>query len=508
MPIFDRERFFGLLEEARAKRSIGELTLSLRYYEAALRMVTPDDEGYARIFALKDAGFPICGVSEAPHTDQMDSQIRSEMVAVLRELHRFEEAYHHARIAHYLDDLLHGSCHNDTAASLLDLGLVEFERGRIREAEGWLRQSQEADDALGSASEDWRVKWRMLVRADLWAGWGFLAEAVNASLTLLSDIEDRLSPYQLVQQLNSGAQFLQNLCEHRRAQKLLERAIGLQREAAPDHPQLGRLFSHLSILLHEQLDFVESDRYACEATRFARFAPEISRRNSLPRHLVEERAQVEAWRQASRRHFEAGGASKPNDILLSFSTRDEATVEGLHDALEATGLRTWWFKEQADWKEQRTDPEIRERVFGAIRDSHLIVCVGSSTSFTSQFVSEEVEYSISVGSPCLIWYPEGVRLRPQEAAQRSTVNPDHLLRMLARLFRPGVFAFYGYGLRGSSIHEVAIAIRERFAAVVPGHPASSRVYSDRLASDVLCPTRLLPTVVDAEGRPIFPTFVR
>jgi tetratricopeptide (TPR) repeat protein len=507
--MWDPEKFFITLEQARSERKSGQLSLSLAHYESALRMITPDDEGYSQVFLFRKAGLASRAVSEAPNTDRIDSEIRSEMVEILRELHRFEEAYHHATIAHYLDELLHGSNHNNTAASLLDLGLVELERGRTAEAEQWLRKSEEVDILLARSDPgNWWAQRRTLVRAEFKASWGYLAQAADAVLKVLPGIEEMLEPYQIVQHLNSGAQSLQNINEHQLAQQLLTRAIDIQQEAAPDHPQLGRLYSNLSILLLDQLDFMGAKHYAEEATRFQRYNPEKDRAHSLPRILADEQSQMEAWINTSRCHFEEGGERRSYDIALSFNTRDETVVEMLHCALEELGLRTWWFKEDSDWNRPMTDLEIRERVRRAISTSYLVVFVGSNTSFTSQFVLDEVDYSFSVGAPLLVWYPQGVRIQPMEVARRSDSGREHLVTFTEKLLRPGVYAYYGYGLRKPDVKEIAAAIQKRFAALVSGHPVFPLAQKASPSDNVLCPTRLWPVFVDVDGHPIFPKWVQ
>ena len=75
--------------------------------------------------------------------------------------------------------------------------------------------------------------------------------------------------------------------------------------------------------------------------------------------------------------------------------------------------------------------------------------------------------------------------------------------MLERLLRPGVYAFYGYGLRQPDVQEMATAIRLRFAALFPGHPASTQFARSEQQEGTLCPTRLWPVLLDDDERPIF-----
>jgi tetratricopeptide (TPR) repeat protein len=499
----------NIIEKARSERRDGELSSSLATYEIALRMVTPNDDGFSKVLAFKDAGIPFKGLSEDPEADSVDSSLRSEMVEILREMFRFDEAYHHARIAQYLDELLHGYYHNDNAASLLDLGLIELSRHRPAEAEIWLRKSEEVDASLlVSDPDNFRIQHRLLARAELWAHWGHLKQQAETFLMILPKIENLLEPYTLVQHLNSGSQAMQNLNEHELARQLLLRAIKIQEERAPDHPQLGRLYSNLALVRLEQLEFSDAKRFSEDATRLERFIPEKHRFEELPRVFSDERTHIEGWMNSSRRYFEEGGTRKSYDIAISFNTRDESVVETLRSELEQLGLRTWWFKEDRNWDRPMADSEIEERVHKAISNAHMVVFVGSNTSFTSQFVLDEVDHAYSVRAPFLIWYPEGVRIKPTEVARRSNSSPDHLMKFFSNLLRPGVFAYYGYGLRKPDVSAIATAIKDRFTSLVVGHPISIQYQEMGVRCDVLYPTRLWPVFVDDDGQPIFPGMVR
>ncbi|MEO0079190.1 MAG: tetratricopeptide repeat protein [candidate division WOR-3 bacterium] len=496
------------LAEAREKRNRGDFVGALANYEKALRTITTDDSQIMAAIELRDAIPVIRGISEYPNIDKLDSAIRTEMVEVLRELRRFDEAYHHARIAYYLDDLVWGPHHNNTAASLHDLGLIEFERHRLAEAEKWFRMSESADKEVSRDLANWQWKWRRMVRANVNASYGYFAEAVHEILTTLPEIRDKLTPYQVAQQLNVAAQLLQNLGEHEQARPLLEEAIEVQSKSAPDHPQLGRLYSNMAVLFLEMLKRDEAEDYMRKATQFGRFAVEVARQQDLPKWLAMEWGVVERWMQKSRWHFERGDKPRSYDIFISFNTQDEAVVRRLHDALEAQGLNVWWFKEQADWNRQRPEGEVRQQILSAIDNSHLVLFIASNTSFTSDWVAEEIKHSINAVVPFILWYPEGVRVVPTEASTRSVATPSRLAEMISYVFRPGVHAFYGYGLRKPDISEIAAAVLKRFISLVPGHPITRKELGGECKGSYLTPTHLMPVFIRDDGRPFFPRLIR
>jgi tetratricopeptide (TPR) repeat protein len=519
--MFDEAGFVLALQRAQLHVRAGELERALATYEQALRRVTPDDSVLRRVIADQDAGHPVRGRCDDPAMVIRDTQVRAEMVAILRELRRFDEACVHARIALHLDLLLEQicpgtppglkvRCRNAVAASCHDLMLIEGERNHPRQEMDWLLASEAIDAELGEVAEVRGVtRWRALARAGARARRGLLEEALRADQEAFPLVERTLTPHQVAQHLNESAQWLQNLGEHGEAETRLRRAIRIQSAEAPDHPQLGRLHSNLALLLHERLEFEEADECAARAvgSGIAVAAPE--RAPHYVGVVGSDRAELQAWMAASERHFSSsGGARRRHDVFISYNRRDEQAVETLRVALEARGLRVWTFQGELDWEQPKTDDQIRQRVFGAIADAHLVVLVTTGTSLTSMFVAEEVHHSLSLSVPVLTWYPRGVRLHPSAAAVRSDTSEEHLRTMLGRLFRPGVHAFYGSGLRGDPGREIARAVAARFARLSPGHPAVPALQEAGDLEGALCPTRLWPVLVDADGQPLFPGLLR
>ncbi len=88
--------------------------------------------------------------------------------------------------------------------------------------------------------------------------------------------------------------------------------------------------------------------------------------------------------------------ASPADVFISFSHSDQSIAEAACDALEATGLRCWM--SPRDIVAGRSWDESSGR---AIKESHAVLLILSSSSHRSERVLREVEHAARAGVPIL-----------------------------------------------------------------------------------------------------------
>lgn len=486
----------GCIQQAEEEESKGHIHDSLQLYLKALRVVTPDDFQIEQAIAI--VGIEGKSVVESPEADIMDSFLRAKIIKIYRELGDLESAYHHAVIALFLDRNVWGEFHNNTSASYHDLGSIEHKRQNFSDSDKWFAKSTEIDNHLltTNLSEDIRnvILYRKLVTATHLGELGYFVEAAKESLKIIPDIDtDFPDIIKLSDAINCGALALQNICEHHKAKDVLHKAIALQTEAHLEkHPQMGRLYDNMAILLHELWEFDASAVYVAKSLMFDQTGFDTERKRSTV--IEEENKALEQLisRQQSVQNSEY-------DVFLSFNTHDREIVEKLHDSLESHRLRTWIFWEQKEWKKQKTPEEIINNISHKLLLSKIVVMIASGASITSEYVLKEVEHCVDNNIPLLIWFPEGVRLRPVTASTKSNLSEIHLLNFMKNTFRPGVYSLFGYGMREPEIKIVSQSIRAWFQRINANLTNKNSLTDETL----LTPTRLLPVLVDDKNNLLF-----
>ena len=470
-----------LVSDGDAKQLAGDLNGALADYEAALRRVTPDDHEIEMAMALAHRG-KTKTTSVSTQADKFDSALRARMVAVLRELKRYRDAEHHAEIAVFLDEFLYGETHNDPAASWHDLGLVQWELGRRNAARTSFGRAEAIDARLvsrGLSGE--QVAWRRLVRADYSAQDGYLAEAAQSMIAALPAVKDSTIPIlSRISALDSVAQCLQNIGEHTKARSYMEAAVQQQTQTAPSHLQMGRFLRNLALLYHELGMSTQADETNDMARGFG----------VLPQWTIaDDRAQIAQWR------VRAKALDAQVDVVISHNTADEEIVQHLHTSLSRIDLRPWTFKQLPDWAAPKSSTEIMESVGVRIRQSRLLLVVVTGNSLTSEYVFEEIELALKDRIAVILWFPEGARIEAQPASTRSNLSDAHLLAVLERTLRPGVRAFYGYGLRQPNTDTIAVALKDHLDWLL------NDVYPTGAEAN-LKPTRMPPIVLKPDGSPL------
>lgn len=467
----------------------GKLNDSLQYYLKALRILTPDDTQIE--LAIAFIGLEGKSKVESPNTDKLDSFLRSKIVEIYRELGDFQNAYYHASIALFLDRQVWGTQSNNTSASYHDLGLVEFQRKNFSDSEKWFNKSNDIDNYLLRTNLSDPIKnninFRKLIRASQFGKRGFLLKAAKESLKILPHIEKGFPDIiKTSDALNSCAQDLQNLGEHHKAKEILKRAIHLHIESnLENHPQMGRLYSNMCILLHELWEFEGSAIYEAKSLNFDQTSFDILRKeNNI---LEEDRKRI---KQLINRIKSV--PSFNNDIFISFNTHDEDIVRELNENLKSFGMRTLIFWEIEGWKKKRSYDEIIRSISKHLLLSKIVVMVASGTSLASRYVFEEVNFCINNSIPLLIWFPEGVRLCPTASSTKTDLSEIHLLNFESKIFRPGVYSLFGYGLQEENIEVISKSIISWINKINNLKQQQYTLTNETL----LIPTRLKPIFVD------------
>lgn len=494
----DGKRCRALLDAARAARDSGNFSAAIASYLEALRIITPDDSQIEFAMAVQQLG--ASALVEAPDLDIIDSSIRSELVSLYRSQGEAKNARHHAEIAWYLDTVVHGEEHNNTSASYHDLALVHLDLGNPDEAMKCFRKSEAIDQTAPVAqSAPKEIAWRAIMRGSILANYGYVEQAARYAVQTM----DRLlqlfptDPVKLVRAYDRGCQSLQNLGEHALARPYYEEAVKLAR--SHDMPVGLRfiLLTNLVMLLEEQGDFGAASARAKELNDLSKGNRECSA------SILEQTQLIDRWRERSATI--AVRAPQPwHDLFISYSTKQDDLIRRLHVELERRGITAWTFRESDDWRTERSNDEILNRMRAEIERSGMLLAVSSSTSLTSRFVAAELDHAIAKDVPVLMWYPEGVRLQPEVASTWSATSPDDLRAFTLRLSRPGVFSYYGYGLRDQGVSVIADAIVKRFTMIYPSHRSAASHSATRCVREGLDPTRLWPVVIDSEGTPLIP----
>lgn len=487
------EKIKFLFQKAEEKKVNGELNAALNFYLEALRMVTPDDNQIECAIAI--TGLEGKSLVEDPEADKIDSFLRSRIVEIYRELGDYESAFHHAKIALFLDYQLCGKINNDTSASYQDLGLIEFKRRNLDNSETWLEKSNEADDCLLDIVTDkniiQNIFFRKLIRAAHSAERGYLLDSAISSLKILPNLEKGFTDIiRFSDALNSCAQNLQNLCEHTKAKEFLHKAVDLHLEhGLENHPQMGRLYSNMAVLFHELWDFKAAEVFLTKSLVFNQTKSDYDRQKQI--NIFKEDRNV--YKQLISRFQKETGFLF--DIFISFNTHDQDIVRKLNDNLQSFNIKTWIFWDMKDWKKEKTYQEIIDLTSQTILKSKMVVMIASGASITSKYVTEEVKFCVENSIPILIWFPEGVRLYPSAASTISDLSNIHLLNYIQMIFRPGVYSLFGYGLRENDINIISMSILNWLSKLSDPQLSNKTIKHE----EILTPTRLLPVFIDQHG---------
>lgn len=281
-------RFQEMLDQAEAAKSRHDAVAAIEHYLNALRLITPNDGKIELSMAMQERG--ATPISEHPTIDLADSSIRSELVAAYRSRGQLKDALHHARIAVFLDRLLHGDWGNNTSASLLDLGLVYFESGHMDKGLAALLASEEIDRKLIKAGTVTReVAWRVFRRGEVLAHFGYVEHAARFAAFSLAQCDDLFENIeQRIVAINHGCQCIQNLGEHAVALPHLEAAVRVGGRSGVPTRVMDLLYANLATLLEEMFDFDAADRWWGKVSSASRF---------FGRTCTAERAKITSWRE-------------------------------------------------------------------------------------------------------------------------------------------------------------------------------------------------------------------
>jgi hypothetical protein len=255
------------------------------------------------------------------------------------------------------------------------------------------------------------------------------------------------------------------------------------------------LLANLTTLLEEQGEFLAATEWATKLEALGK------NHYKYIATIQKEIGLIERWRKRAAIEAIAAGHSW-HDVFISYNTNQTHLINCLHDELELRGLNAWTFQELDDWRTERPNEHVLSLMRGEIDRSAMLLAVASNTSVSSKFVAAEIDHALEQGLPVLMWYPEGVRLQPQVASKWSSTSQQDLRDFTLRLSRPGVYSYYGYGLRPRQVSVIADAILKRFAIIYPQHAAAPNSLITPNIRKGLDPTRLWPVILDSEGIPI------
>lgn len=492
------KRFADLLTEARNAEASGDLVTETDRYLKALRIITPDDAQIEIAMAAQALG--AIPVVEHRSLDIADSQIRSKLVSCYRSQGNAVQAHHHAEIALYLDRALHGDQHNDTSASWYDLALTYLGLGKIDEALAAFLKSDEIDRILITRNAAFANQhaWRMVGRGAILADYGYIEEAARFAAANMNHFPELFEDAeQCIEAYNRGCQCLQNVGEHILARRYLETAIQLARSRKTPQRLRDILLSNIAVVLEEMDDFDTGEAYLNQLSPASTFHG---------RTLAERRNAVNGWRERyTALMLESQG--NIHDIFISYNTVHQNLVEDLCHELQRRSIKPWTFREIAHWDQTRPNEQVIREMQNEISRSAMILAVGSSTSFTSQFVIQEIECAVNSGVPIFFWYPEGIRLTPKPTSTWSTTSKEMLRAITLKLSSLGVFSYYGYGLRERRIEIIVDALMKRMNRIYPNHKASASQAALGRVQSALEATRLWPVLLDSNGSLLVPELV-
>jgi tetratricopeptide (TPR) repeat protein len=499
----DNLDLLGLINQAKVARAHGDLLAALDLYSRALRTVTPDDTQIDLAIAIVGIGGK--GKCDFPVEDKLDSRLRSEIVSILIELRRYDEAYHHACIALYLDMTVYGRLSSDTSASYHDMAMIHKARRQVDEAIKYYRESEDIDKCEAVRKENPSgVEFRALRRAAEYADLGYIEEAARFYEEHLNRIDQwDFDLHRKAGIINAGTQCLQSLGEHALAQKYLKRGIAIQQSQAAADPLLGVLYSNLACLLHERCDFKGADEYDQKVKDHAGYA-RVYDINLIVDSLADDRRIIEHWLEHAKRGSDDGEGRGENDFFLSFSIQDDVIVEQLCRSLESFGLSVWKYRRDQGNTGQLPRETIINNLHSALDTCRMAVIVSTGASIASEWVYAEIRHALDGDIPVVVWYPDGLRLCPLAAATWTNTTSNRLRELTMRFFGPGIYSYFGYGLRERNINVIADAIIKRFALMFPNDKHARSLLSMPNVQKALDGTRMPPVFVDQTGKPLVP----
>ncbi|MFZ1036717.1 MAG: tetratricopeptide repeat protein [Smithella sp.] len=492
-----QENINQLIESASRKKREGHYEAAYDLFKRVLSIIGLEETTELMVLSLKGrVDFDIGKRKQL----LLESNIRSQVVDLLRILHRPEEAIKHALIALYIDKYFHGD-HNDTAASLVDVGLLHLELHKPELAKKYFDESGRIDEAiLKEDPNNELANWRSDARAGGLEGLGNIVEAIQELNKKIPIIKTMLKDRQnVVIALNDYSQHLQNLGEHNDAEKVLQEAIDEQNKIGfKDHPQFGILYSNLASLHLERGQFEQ--------------AKELRKRSSIYRNVAsQDKWFLDDIKYESDMYEkmlvdispESSGPHPKHDYFISYNMNDEERLNELKVQMKQTGVSCWTFKEKSDWQRQRAYETIMNEMKAEIDNSYALLVIASGTSLTSSCVYDEIDYACNHKKPILVWYPEGTRVRPLRAAEKADDSAMHLLMVARKLFSSGVYSYYGSGLRNNVIKELSNSLMYRLLLMVKHHRLHTQYRLEELRERVRHGTKMTPYFIDEDGKRIF-----
>jgi tetratricopeptide (TPR) repeat protein len=424
---------------------------------------------------------------------KFQSGILSKMVQVIHVVGPPELGIEHATRALAIDRELYGDTYNDVSADYMDLAQLHATAGNPETARQYLNHSRQIDADLPSDEETTAAKsYRRISGAKVLQDAGFAEAAAQECLNAMPDVVRTLKVPHLGHALAIAADCLQDLGEHNIAEAWLRNSIEVERNSDNcSEVNVGIRLSNLAMLLHDTGRFEEAAIAMKEAQTSP--SPHAGKENDSSRTFEREVQIVAKWMKAREGKY---------DIFISYNSRDELLVERLHGALESYGLNVFTFREDPTSKFPMVISEIVRMLAEHLPEMRSLVIVASPTSITSIFVRTELETALDSSLPVFAWYPQGTRFTPEAAAWASDVRDEATITFGGRLFDELVRSYYGLGVRGGSIEDLARAILFRYLLLSPNHPLRSKVNLAEMRSAVRHATRLWPCLVDKEGRPL------
>jgi tetratricopeptide (TPR) repeat protein len=430
----------------------------------------------------------------------LESNIRSQIVDLLRKLHRPQEALNHALLAFYIDRFYLGN-HNNTAASSVDIGLVCLELQKPELARRYFDESSRIDGIiLKEDPNNEFANWRSNARASGYEGLGNILEALHELEKGLPVIRSVMADRQsVVIALNDYSQHLQNLGEHNKAEEVIHEAIEEQRKLGlADHPQFGILYSNLASIYLERGQFNRAKEWLNIASNFSDM---VSQRIVL---LDQARCEADMGEKMVADITAPSSEFPPvHDYFISHNVNDEEKVNQLKAEMNLKGAYCWTFKENSDWQRPREYQTIMEEMRAEIGRSHALLVVASGTSLTSSCVYDEIDFAWQHKKPVLVWYPEGTRVRPHKAAERADDSMLYLMTVTQKLFSHGVCSYYGAGIRNSVIEELSDSLLYRLLLMVKHHRLHAQYHLEGLRDRVRHATKMIPYFIDEDGKRMF-----